>query len=48
MISSNYEKGITHSVSNLAEFCKEEEKEEDPLPLGDFALFIGPYDHYLI
>ena len=44
-ISSNYEKWITHSVSNLVEFW------QDKISLGylgGFALFLDPYDYYLI
>ena len=44
-ISSNYEKGITHSVSNLAEFWQDKNLSRS---LGGFALFIDPYDHCLI
>ena len=48
-ISFNYEKGITHSVSNLAEFWQgEKKKRRRSLVMGGFALFIDPYDHYLI
>ena len=38
-ISSNYEKRVIHSISNLVEF---------PGHWGAFILFIDPYDHCLI
>ena len=41
-------KGL-HAQSQIwHNFCREGEEEEDPLSLGGFAIFIDPYDHYLI